>query len=50
MGRKKKQFIDKKRANTFQLVYRSQRDPLFATEERSDYVLKHIPNASQRVC
>ena len=39
-GRKKKPFIDKKKAQTFRLVPRSQQDPLFGEEEESQYVLK----------
>lgn len=36
---KKKQFIDKKKAVSFRLVHRSQRDPLQADEESSKHVL-----------
>lgn len=39
MGRKKKQFIDKKNAVTFNLVHRSQKDPLIDDIEESQMVL-----------
>ena len=39
-GRKKKPFIDKKNAQRFQLVARSQRDPLCGDAEETQYVLK----------
>jgi protein LTV1 len=40
MSRKKDAFIDRKKAVTFTLVHRSQRDPLLGTAGASDYVLK----------
>ncbi|XP_040043126.2 protein LTV1 homolog [Gasterosteus aculeatus] len=39
--RKKKSFIDKKKAVTFHLVHRSQRDPLAADEKAPQHVLLH---------
>ena len=39
-GRKKKPFIDKKKAQRFQLVPRSQHDPLCGDTEETQYVLK----------
>ncbi|KAK3749693.1 hypothetical protein QZH41_014975 [Actinostola sp. cb2023] len=39
MGKKKKPFIDKKAAHNFQLVHRSQKDPLQADEDSSKHVL-----------
>ena len=40
MGKKKKQFIDKKTAHSYRLVHRSQKDPLQADEESSAFVLQ----------
>lgn len=37
--RKKKSFIEKKKAVTFHLVHRSQRDPLAADEKAPQHVL-----------
>lgn len=39
MGKKKHQFINKKSAQKFNVVHRSQRDPLQADEESSQHVL-----------
>lgn len=39
MGKKKHQFIDKKKAHKFNVVYRSQRDPLQPDDESSQHVL-----------
>jgi len=39
MGKKKHQFIDKKTAHKFNVVYRSQRDPLQPDDESSQHVL-----------
>lgn len=39
MGKKKKQFINKKSAQKFNLVHRSQRDPLQADEDSAQHVL-----------
>jgi len=48
MGKKnKKQFINKKRAQNFTLVHRSQRDPLQADEESTQHVL--VPSGSNNV-
>jgi len=46
-GKKKKQFIDKKSAHSFQLVHRSQKDPLQADDESSKHVLLPIDASSQ---
>ena len=46
-GKKKKQFIDKKSAHSFQLVHRSQKDPLQADEESSKHVLLPVDAGSQ---
>ena len=46
MGRKKKPFIDKKKATTYKLVHRSQHDPLIADQEANQYVLKELPGQS----
>eukprot|EP00118_Oscarella_pearsei_P009004 m.49295 g.49295 ORF g.49295 m.49295 type:complete len:78 (+) comp33972_c0_seq13:37-270(+) len=46
MGRKKKPFIDKKSAQTFRLVHRSQKDPLQADEESAQHVF--IPVDAQK--
>ncbi|XP_057700544.1 protein LTV1 homolog isoform X1 [Corythoichthys intestinalis] len=43
--RKKKSFIDKKKAVTFHLVHRSQKDPLAADEKAPQHVL--LPTAKQ---
>eukprot|EP00117_Sycon_ciliatum_P033273 scpid101753/ scgid25643/ Protein LTV1 homolog len=40
MGKKKRQFIDKKNAHSYRVVHRSQKDPLQADEESSAYVLQ----------
>lgn len=45
MGKKKRQFIDKKKAQKFTLVHRSQRDPLQADEESAQRVL--VPVGSE---
>lgn len=47
MGKKKKPFIDKKSAHSFQLVHRSQKDPLQADEESSKHVLLPLDSSSQ---
>ncbi|KAJ3362124.1 hypothetical protein GGF31_001808 [Allomyces arbusculus] len=39
---KKKPFINKREARHFQVVHRSQRDPLYHSEEASPYVLKPV--------
>ncbi|KAL5493602.1 hypothetical protein EMCRGX_G014806 [Ephydatia muelleri] len=39
MGRKKKPFIDKKKAHTYKLVVRSQHDPLYGDSEESQNLL-----------
>ncbi|KAL7748908.1 Protein ltv1 [Sorochytrium milnesiophthora] len=39
----KKQFIDRKQARHYQVVHRSQRDPLISQEDASQYVLKPVP-------
>lgn len=44
MGRKKKQWINKKTASTFRVVHRNYQDPLWGTENRSDFVLEPVPN------
>jgi len=46
MGKKKHPFINKKNAQTFSLVHRSQRDPLQADEESGQRVLVPIEGAS----
>ena len=46
MGRKKKPFIDKKKAHKFELVHRSQRDPLQADDGTSERVLLPVESAS----
>ena len=46
-GKKKKQFIDKKSAHSFQLVHRSQKDPLQADEESSKHVLLPVDASIQ---
>eukprot|EP01095_Lingulamoeba_sp_RSL-Kostka_P009660 TRINITY_DN334_c4_g1_i1.p1 TRINITY_DN334_c4_g1~~TRINITY_DN334_c4_g1_i1.p1 ORF type:complete len:608 (+),score=326.65 TRINITY_DN334_c4_g1_i1:41-1825(+) len=43
MGRRKKKFIDKKKADTFRIVYRSHRDPSFGEANVSDRVLEYVP-------
>lgn len=45
MGRKKKSFIDKKKAHRFSLVHRSQTDPLYHDEEFGSKVVLHPQNA-----
>ena len=47
-GRKKKPFIDKKRAQTFSLVPRSQKDPLHDDPEEAQYVLKQVQVHAER--
>ncbi|KAL9980504.1 hypothetical protein ACROYT_G009104 [Oculina patagonica] len=47
MGKKKKPFIDKKSAHSFQLVHRSQKDPLQADEDSSKHVLLPIDSSNQ---
>jgi protein LTV1 len=42
MGGRKKQFIDKKHAVKFQLVHRSQKDPLFLDERLGEHVLMPV--------
>eukprot|EP00735_Rhodelphis_limneticus_P008904 TRINITY_DN2374_c0_g1::TRINITY_DN2374_c0_g1_i1::g.20827::m.20827 TRINITY_DN2374_c0_g1::TRINITY_DN2374_c0_g1_i1::g.20827 ORF type:complete len:550 (+),score=182.49,sp/Q6NSQ7/LTV1_MOUSE/31.52/2e-31,LTV/PF04180.9/1.2e-08,LTV/PF04180.9/1.4e+04,LTV/PF04180.9/2.6e+02,LTV/PF04180.9/0.054 TRINITY_DN2374_c0_g1_i1:99-1748(+) len=46
MGKKK--FIDKKNAVKFQLVHRSQNDPLFEDNATTQYVLKPLPPSNLR--
>ena len=46
-GKKKKPFIDKRSAHSFQLVHRSQKDPLQADEESSKHVLLPIDSSNQ---
>ena len=46
---KKKQFIDKKKAVSFLLVHRSQRDPLQADEESSKHVLLPVDTTTAEV-
>lgn len=46
-GKKKKQFIDKKNAHSFQLVHRSQKDPLQADEDSSKHVLVSLDDEAQ---
>jgi hypothetical protein len=46
-GKKKKPFIDKKSAHNFQLVHRSQRDPLQADEDSSKHVLVALDAEAQ---
>ena len=41
-GRKKKRFIDKKKAQTFHLVARSQADPLYQEPGEAQHVLKPV--------
>jgi len=48
-GRKKKPFIDKKKAQRFQLVPRSQRDPLCGDAEERQYVLKPTEVSERKV-
>jgi len=38
----KKPFIDKKTARHYEVVHRSQRDPLLADENASKFVLKQV--------
>ncbi|XP_073258108.1 protein LTV1 homolog [Porites lutea] len=47
MGKRKKPFIDKKSAHSFQLVHRSQKDPLQADEESSKHVLLPLDSENQ---
>uniref|UniRef100_A0A914WWE5 Protein LTV1 homolog n=1 Tax=Plectus sambesii TaxID=2011161 RepID=A0A914WWE5_9BILA len=42
MPKRKKQFVDKKTAQTFRLVHRSQRDPLIADEDAGAHVLAPV--------
>lgn len=49
MPRHKKKFIDKKTAQTFQLVHRSQKDPLAADETAPQHVLLPICETGQAV-
>ncbi|KAG5671975.1 hypothetical protein PVAND_002139 [Polypedilum vanderplanki] len=44
MGRKKRPFIDKKKAITFRLVNRSQQDPLIVDEKAPQHVLVPVNN------
>ncbi|XP_077991122.1 protein LTV1 homolog isoform X2 [Glandiceps talaboti] len=46
-GKKSKKFIDKKKAANFQLVHRSQRDPLQADEESSQHVLRPLETTDE---
>ncbi|XP_070555780.1 LOW QUALITY PROTEIN: protein LTV1 homolog [Ptychodera flava] len=46
-GKKSKKFIDKKKAANFQLVHRSQRDPLQADDESSQHVLRPVESADE---
>ena len=46
-GKRKKPFIDKKSAHSFQLVHRSQKDPLQADEESSKHVLLPLDSENQ---
>ena len=50
MGRKKKPFINKKQAQSFRLVHRSQRDPLQADEGSSQYILHPVKVSSSLCC
>merc|ERR1712137_688154 len=43
-GRKKKPWINKRTAATFRIVHRNYQDPLWGTENRSDYVLEPVAN------
>ena len=45
----KKGFIDKKNAVSYQLVHRSQKDPLVADENASKYVLKAMMPSSNLI-
>ncbi|XP_031553215.1 protein LTV1 homolog [Actinia tenebrosa] len=47
MGKKKKPFIDKKTAHSFQVVHRSQRDPLQADQDSSRHVLVPLNTEAQ---
>jgi protein LTV1 len=44
-----RKFIDKKKAATFHLVHRSQRDPLINDPESSARVLKYVPPPNSKV-
>ena len=44
-----RKFIDKKKATTFHLVHRSQRDPLINDPESSSRVLKYVPAPNTKV-
>jgi len=44
-----RKFIDKKKAATFHLVHRSQRDPLINDPESSSRVLKYVPAPNTKV-
>lgn len=44
-----RKFIDKKKAATFHLVHRSQRDPLVNDPESSSRVLKYVPAPNTKV-
>eukprot|EP00741_Cyanophora_paradoxa_P016295 tig00020911_g15734.t1 len=46
---KKKAFIDKRKAQHFQVVHRSQRDPEAANPDASQYVLKHVASGKTPV-
>jgi len=43
-----RRFIDKKKATTFHLVHRSQRDPLINDPESSSRVLKYVPPSNSK--
>lgn len=43
-----RKFIDKKKATTFHLVHRSQRDPLINDPESSSRVLKYVPPSNSK--
>jgi protein LTV1 len=43
-----RKFIDKKKATTFHLVHRSQRDPLINDPESSARVLKYVPPSNAK--
>ncbi|XP_071494564.1 protein LTV1 homolog [Diadema antillarum] len=46
-SKKKKKFIDKKNAVSFNLVHRSQRDPLQADDESSKFVLQEVESSNK---
>ncbi len=48
MGKKVKQFIDKKNASVFSIVHRSQRDPLYHQENASRMVLIPVKQGNSK--